>query len=143
MKPKDTNVKASRPVKARRDEKGGARSTQEWNWVVRREGLARVLDVSVRTVDRMLAKGKITPLDLPSGLVRFHVPGVIAELSQQNEKIGRMADGEKLKAETLKAEIRTQALGARLCFPSGEIRVPKSEIRTVNGAQKSKWRTEV
>jgi hypothetical protein len=143
MNPKDTNVKGSRPVKARRDEKGEAQGTQEWIWVVRREGLARVLDVSVRTVDRMLAMGKITPLDLPSGLVRFHVPGVIAELSQQNEKIGRMADGEKLKAETLKAEIRTQALGARLCFPSGEIRVPKSEIRTVNGAQKSKWRTEV
>ena len=105
MNPKDTNVKGSRPVKARRDEKGGARSTQEWNWVVRREGLARVLDVSVRTVDRMRKKGKITPLDLESGLVRFNVPKVMAELSQQNEKFGRRADGEKLKAGALREAV--------------------------------------
>ena len=86
MKPKDTNVKASRPVKARRDEKGGARSAQEGNCVVTREGLARVLDVSVRTVDRMRKKGKITPLDLESGLVRYHVAEVIAGLSQHQQK---------------------------------------------------------
>ena len=79
-------MKASKRVKARRDEKGGARSAQEANCVVTREGLARVLDVSVRTVDRMRKKGKITPLDLESGLVRYHVAEVIAGLSQHQQK---------------------------------------------------------
>ena len=76
--------------------------------LVTSRGLAVVLGVSLRTVERMLAAGEIVPIRI-HGLVRFYVPDVVEWLRSGERKWGRKAQGEKLKAETLKAEIgRTQ-----------------------------------
>jgi excisionase family DNA binding protein len=48
-----------------------------------RAALAKVLMVSLSTVDRMLADGEITPIRLRGKLVRFHVPDVLAELREK------------------------------------------------------------
>lgn len=45
-----------------------------------KEGLALALKVSLRTVDRMLADGEITPIRLRGTLVRFYLPDVVREL---------------------------------------------------------------
>ena len=48
--------------------------------LVTRHGLARALNVSLRTVDQMIADHDITPIRLRGKLVRFHLPDVLAEL---------------------------------------------------------------
>src|SRR5947209_20323688 len=45
--------------------------------------LAKVLMVSVSTVDRMLADGEITPIRLRGKLVRFHLADVLGELREK------------------------------------------------------------
>ena len=45
-----------------------------------REELAQALKVSVRTVDRMLADGEISPVRVRGVLVRFYLPDVVREL---------------------------------------------------------------
>ncbi|HSU54589.1 MAG TPA: excisionase family DNA-binding protein [Candidatus Dormibacteraeota bacterium] len=45
-----------------------------------RAALARALNVSLRTVDQMIADHEITPIRLGGKLVRFYLPDVIAEL---------------------------------------------------------------
>lgn len=69
------------------------------------EDVAVALKVSVRTVERMLHDGEITPVRL-RGLVRFRLEDVMAALRNEDRKWGRAASAEKLKAETLKAEIQ-------------------------------------
>ncbi len=49
--------------------------------VVTRQGLAGVLQCSVRTVDEMVAKGEITPLRPGGVLVRFYLPDVVRQLT--------------------------------------------------------------
>jgi excisionase family DNA binding protein len=53
------------------------------NGLLTRAALAKVLVVSVSTVDRMLADGEITPIRLRGKLVRFHLPDVLAELREK------------------------------------------------------------
>jgi len=80
--------------------------------VLTKEELAALLKVSLKTVERMLQNGDITRMKgLPSDVVRFYLPDVMEELRRGKHKFGRKADGEKLKAETLKAEIGTDTEG--------------------------------
>ena len=61
----------------------GSESTQgvsQPDKLLTRAELAKMLMVSVSTVDRMLADGEITPIRLRGKLVRFHLPDVLAEL---------------------------------------------------------------
>ena len=82
------------------------------HWVVTKEGLAELATISVRTLERMLKNGDITRMKgLPPDIVRFYLPDVIKELRKKKQKFGRRADGKKLKAETLKAEIGTDTEG--------------------------------
>jgi len=74
--------------------------------LVTRAGLAAALKVSVRTVDRMLAAGEIKPVRMRGWSVRFCLREVLEALRSGNRKWGRAADLERLKAETLRAEIR-------------------------------------
>ena len=48
--------------------------------LVPRRGLAGVLQVSVRTVDELVAAEEITPLRV-RGLVRFYLPDVVRQLT--------------------------------------------------------------
>jgi excisionase family DNA binding protein len=48
--------------------------------LVTRHGLAKALNVSIRTIDQLIADGTITPIRLGGKLVRFYLPDVIAEL---------------------------------------------------------------
>ena len=48
-----------------------------------RAALAKVLMVSVSTVDGMLADGEITPIRLRGKLVRFHLADVLGELREK------------------------------------------------------------
>ena len=54
------------------------------------EDVAVVLKVSVRTVERMLHDGEITPVRL-RGLVRFRLEDVMAALRNEDRKWGRAA----------------------------------------------------
>src|SRR5690349_20999119 len=45
-----------------------------------RQALANALNISVRTVDQMIADQDITPIRLRGKLVRFHLPDVLAEI---------------------------------------------------------------
>ena len=54
------------------------------------EDVAVVLKVSVRTVERMLHDGEITPVRL-RGLVRFRLEDVMAALQNDDRKWGRAA----------------------------------------------------
>ena len=74
--------------------------------LVTTRGLAVALGVSLRTVERMLHDEEIEPVRL-RGSVRFYVPDVVRVLrgTTLTRKNGRKAGGEKLKAETLKAEM--------------------------------------
>ncbi len=76
-----------------------------------REELAEVLKVSLRTVDRMLANGEITPVRVRTTLVRFYLPDVVRQLvaTALTRKNGRRADGEELKAETRGTEGRERS----------------------------------
>ena len=53
------------------------------SYLLTREKLAEALDVSLRTVDLMLADGEITPMRLPGKLVRFYLPDVLQELREK------------------------------------------------------------
>ena len=53
------------------------------NGLLTRAALAKLLMVSVSTVDRMLADGEITPIRLRGKLVRFHPADVLAELREK------------------------------------------------------------
>ena len=55
-------------------------SNGDWKCLLTRQGLAEALNVSVSTVDRMLADEEITPVRLRGKLVRFYLPDVMAEL---------------------------------------------------------------
>ena len=63
-----------------------------------RPGLAAALQVSVCTVDRMVASEEI-PCVRVRGRVRFYVPDVVEALRKGNRKFGRKAESGKLKAE--------------------------------------------
>jgi excisionase family DNA binding protein len=85
----------------------GAASTER---LLTTEDVAVVLKVSVRTVERMLHDGEITPVRL-RGLVRFRLEDVIAALRKEDRKWGRaarLAPGGNPKAGPLrgKSEIR-------------------------------------
>jgi len=67
-------------------------------------GLAVALGVSLRTVRRMRAAEEIKPIWV-RGALRFHIPDVVESLRDRSRKWGRAANAEKLKAETLKAEM--------------------------------------
>jgi excisionase family DNA binding protein len=75
--------------------------------LVTRRGLAVALGVSLRTVERMLHDEEIEPVRLHGWSVRFHVPDVVRRLRElgATRKNGRAVNAEKLKAETLRAEI--------------------------------------
>ena len=122
--------------------------------IITKQGLAELAQISVRTLERMVKNGDITPLGALGGRVRFYLPDVMEELRNGKHKFGRAAAIETTGPRTidrrpggnLGQEIEQETAGkteGAPCSPSREIRVPKSEIRTVNGAQKSKWRTEV
>ena len=70
------------------------------NGLLTRAALAKVLMVSVSTVDRMLADGEITPIRLREKMVRFHLPDVLAEL---REKAQSSKHGCTRKAPVLRA----------------------------------------
>jgi len=53
---------------------------RESEGLLTRHELARALNVSLRTVDQMIADHEITPIRLRGKLVRFHLPDVLAEL---------------------------------------------------------------
>ena len=80
---------------------GGRGEDLREDWVVTKQGLAALLKVSLKTVERMLKNGDITRMKgLPSDVVRFYLPDVMEELRRGKNKFGRKVDGEKLKAET-------------------------------------------
>ena len=68
--------------------RGPTRSGQ-WEGLLTRVGLAEALDVSVSTVDRMVADKEITPVRLRGKLVRFYFPDVLAELRARAESSKR------------------------------------------------------
>jgi len=72
-------------------------------WLTR-PGLAAAVRVSVSTIDRMVASEEL-PCARLRGRVRFYLPDVVEALRKGNRKFGRGANGETLKAETLKADI--------------------------------------
>ena len=82
----------------------GAASTER---LLTTEDVAVVLKVSVRTVERMLHDGEITPVRLRGSLVRFRLDDVMEALRNGNRKWGRKA-----------------ALAGN---PKPEIRIPKEE----------------
>jgi excisionase family DNA binding protein len=55
------------------------------------EDVAVALKVSVRTVERMLHDGEITPVRLRGWLVRFRLEDVLGALRNRNRKWGRKA----------------------------------------------------
>ncbi len=57
--------------------------------VLTREELAAALQVSVRTVDRMVTAGDIPVMDLGEDLVRFYLPDVLEALRSGKRKFGR------------------------------------------------------
>jgi len=58
-------------------------SVNRQDTLLTREKLAEALDVSLRTVDMMLADGEITPMRLRGKLVRFYLPDVLQELREK------------------------------------------------------------
>ena len=66
----------------------GAASTER---LLTTEDVAVVLKVSVRTVERMLHDGEITPVRLRGSLVRFRLDDVMEALRNQGRKWGRKA----------------------------------------------------
>lgn len=107
---KRKNKKAEGRARAGREEGNGEGG--DGRLLVTRPGLARVLAVSLRTVDRMLAAGEIVPVRL-RGAVRFYVPEVVESLRDEKRKWGR------------KAELTGS---------------PKCEVR--NSKESGKWETE-
>jgi hypothetical protein len=73
------------------------RTAEDGRVLVSRLGLAVALDVSLRTVDRMLAAEEIVPVRLRGWSVRFYVPDVVLCLRNRNRKWGRGAQPEKLQ----------------------------------------------
>ena len=72
------------------------------DWVVTIQGLAGVLKVSLKTVERMLKNGDITRMKgLPSDVVRFYLPDVLEELRQGKQKFGRKAAMETTGLQTI------------------------------------------
>ena len=70
--------------------------------IVTKEELAEALKISVRTLERMVANGDITPLGPPGGRVRFCLPDVMEELRRGKHKFGKSADlsaGSRVMAE--------------------------------------------
>jgi excisionase family DNA binding protein len=72
---------------------GNGGGTGDGRVLVTRVGLAGLLGVSVRTVDRMLAAGEIAPVRMRGWSVRFYVPEVVECLkgSAATRKNGRGA----------------------------------------------------
>ena len=86
MKPTKTEVRlarcAERLAEWNRSRQGGRTGDGDpLRGVVTRKGLAEVLQVSVRTVDEMVAKEEITPLRPGGVLVRFYLPDVLRQLT--------------------------------------------------------------
>jgi excisionase family DNA binding protein len=81
------------------------RPKAEAEGLLTRGGVAVVLGVSVRTVDRMKAAGEIRAVTLRGWSVRFVLGEVLEAVRNGNRKFGRAADAEKLKAEILKREM--------------------------------------
>ena len=70
--------------------------------IVTIQGLAGVLKVSLKTVERMLKNGDITRMKgLPSDVVRFYLPDVLEELRQGKQKFGRKAATETTGPQTI------------------------------------------
>ena len=57
-----------------------------------RGDLAAALQVSLSTVDRMIAAGDIEPLRPGGALVRFYLPDVLESLRNNRRKHGRKAE---------------------------------------------------
>ena len=69
-------MESAKPQKA----KTGETSLDGSLRLLTREELAVALGVAVRTVDRMLADGEITPVILRGWLLRFYLPDVVRQL---------------------------------------------------------------
>ena len=77
MKPTKTEVRLARCAERLSDAVAGGHGLDGF---VTRRGLAAVLQVSLRTVDEMVAAKEITPVRI-RGLVRFYLPDVVRELT--------------------------------------------------------------
>lgn len=71
-----------RPEKANRELPDLSRASEAGDGLglLTKEELAAALKVGLRTVERMLAEGEITPVRLRGRLVRFYLPDVVRQL---------------------------------------------------------------
>jgi excisionase family DNA binding protein len=72
------------------------------------EGLARALQTSLRTVERLLADGEISAVRIGGRLVRFYLPDVLRELRAASGTSKRGCARREGSAEATKGTERTQ-----------------------------------
>ncbi len=114
--------------RAKRNRKRGANAPG--GLVLTREELAAVLQVSVRTVDRMVTAEDIPVMELGEDLVRFYLPDVLEALRSGKRKFGRRAGQPNIQHSTFNSQHPTEGESHRGANRTTDHRTSDQETST-------------